>query len=252
MITSIAAAVDAVFRAPARDRPRPTHAMPHRCIDHRRIAGLQGDVRRAGAVGEKEHALPGGAPISRPIHSARRPGRKWIAQHRRVGDGRIGRMHDDRADLARIAQPHEAPGAARVHGFVDAAADGHVTADRVRSGADVDDAGVAVRDADCPDGRRGERLVPGRAPRDAGVGGFPDTATGGAEVEGGGLLGHAGDRGRASPAAGTDHAIAEARQARRVVCRKIGGGGRPLGGSRGRDQRERGKRTECGEVRTES
>jgi hypothetical protein len=222
VVSAVAAAVDPVFGAAADDRPGAPHAVPHRGVDHVRAAGLQLDVDGAGAVGEEEDTLPGAATIARAIHPPSGRVGKWISDDRGKYDVGIRGMHDDRADLAGIAQADEAPGASGVRRLVDPLPDGDVAADRLGAGADIDDVRVAVRDVERADGGGGEGLIARAAPGEAGVRCLPDATAGRAEVEGRGLLRHARDRRDASATGRTDHAIVQTGELRRIVGGDIG------------------------------
>jgi hypothetical protein len=148
------------------------------------------------------------------------------------------------ADVAHLAQPHVHPGLPGVDGLPHALADGDVGAVAVGARAHVDGVGVRVRDVDVAHGPHGDLAVAEVRPVRARVGGLPDAAARGAEVERVRLLDHAGHGGDAAAAGGTDHAPAE------LVIGAFahrGGGDEPL--ASGRDRREEREEREDGEGR---
>src|SRR3982750_4680942 len=152
MVPAVDAPVDAIFSTTTDDRPRPARAVPHGRVHDVRVARLELEVDRAGAVGEKEDSLPGRTTVARPVAAPSRPDGKRIPDDGRVYEVGVGRMNDDGADLARVAQPNDSPAPSCVRGFVDPLANGDVTANGLRARADVDDVGIGVGDVERADG----------------------------------------------------------------------------------------------------
>jgi len=61
-------------------------------------------------------------------------------------------MHDDRADVARIAQAHVLPREPRIDGLIKAVAVRDVAAGAGFAGADVDNVVIRIGNRDCADG----------------------------------------------------------------------------------------------------
>jgi len=115
----------------------------------------------------------------------------------------------ERADLAYLPQPDEAPGLAGISGLVDAAALDHIAPDRRAARADIDDVRVGLGELDGTDRAGGEEPVRDIRPRLAVIAGLPDTASGSAHVESKRLPAVTSNRGHATAAQGPDHAVAE-------------------------------------------
>ena len=100
------------------------------------------------------------------------------------------------------------PGLSRVLGFVDAVAGmQRVGAGGVFAHAGIDNVWVGFRHSDRSDGTGRDLPVGDGEPGESTVGGFPDAASGRAEIINLGLRRNAGDGGGASSAEGTDGAV---------------------------------------------
>ena len=166
-------------------------------------------------------------------------------QPHRVG---VERVHLDAADLPGVLQAHQLPLLAGVGRLVDAAADDHVRADGGAAGADPHVIGVRGRDVDRSDRAGRDLPVAHRHPRNARIVGLPDAAADAAEVEGVGLLAHAGIGGDAPAARGADAAplqVLVGVQRNDLVGVTLGGDARRRAGGedQGR-QRDRADRTD--------
>src|SRR5512132_3005130 len=139
MVARVGALEDTALTSAADDRPRLPLAAPHDSVHHFGTAGLQLDVRRAGAVREEEDLVPRATAIARSIHAALGAWLEGVASRRDVDDVWIRWMHAHRADLPDVAQSDERPAQSRIGGFVHAAPDRHVAADVVRARSDVHD-----------------------------------------------------------------------------------------------------------------
>ena len=121
-------------------------------------------------------------------------------------------MHPDAADVARGFQAQMAPRLAAVVAAVDAVAVRDVDPDLRLAHAGVDRAVRGRRDGDGAHGAGAEVAVGDVAPEPPGVGGLPDAAGAGAEVEHQRLHGIAGDGHHAAPAVRADRTPAHRRQ----------------------------------------
>ena len=165
--------------------------MPHASEEDIGVGRIEANVggARVGILGQD--TLPELPAIDGAVDASLRVGPKGVAQDRRKSDVRVGGMDNHRADLPLLV-PHMLPGLARVGGFVDAVAAGHVAADVGFARADVDDVRVGSRYGDGADGR--DRLViKNGLPVDAGVGRLPDPRRGGSGIVGLGISGNAAD-----------------------------------------------------------
>src|ERR1700733_9779331 len=173
--------------------------LPQGCVDDLGLRGVGAKVNRAAVVIFAENFCPGGAAIAGAIDAAARIGTEAVAERGDEDDVRVARVHQDAADLLRIAQADVAPGDAAIGGFVHAIANGNIRAHVCFAGADVDRLRVGGSDGDCADG--GGRLgVENGAPGPAGVFRFPHAAVYCAEQVFVGLAGNA-ERGEHTAAA---------------------------------------------------
>ena len=223
-IAAIARDVQAAAGAAAGQLPRLAARLPQAGEQDPRVGRVDGDVAGAGVGVLGEHLLPGLAAVGGAIDAAflARPERR--AEHGGEGDVGIGRMDDDRADLADLL-PDVLPGLAGVGGLVDAVADGDVAADVGLAGADVDDVRVRRGDGDGADGR-GRLVVEDRPEGQPAVGGLPDAAGGGGGVVGERIAGHAADAADAAAGRRADAAGFQFLERRRgfpfVLVRRVG------------------------------
>ena len=124
------------------------------------------------------------------------------------------------ADLPGVFQAQKRPGRATVVGPVHALSDDHIAPDTIRTGADVDDIRVGIRDIDCADGAGSERVIRNGTPRRAEIRRLPHAAPCRAHVKRPRLFGVPGHSRNASATAGTDHPIVQiGRTTRRRVAR---------------------------------
>ena len=151
-------------------------------------------------------------PSVRAIDAAIGVGSVDVAERRDIDAIGIRRVDHHASDLARGFEADVGPGLAGVGGFVHADAVGVLAADIGLAGADVDDIGIRRRHRDGADRADGNALVGDGEPGAAGVLGLPHAAADGAEIEGVGLVGVAGDAIRASAAHGADVAPAQTGQ----------------------------------------
>ena len=236
---AVGALVDAAFHGAGDDRPGLPFGAPHGRVDDVRITGIELHVDRAGRVTHMERTGPGAAAVGGAVHAACVGRAERVADRGHECDARVGGMHAHRADVADVLEADVRPRLARVARLPDALADRDVGAEAVRAGARVDDVRVGVGDIDVAHGADGDLPVGDVRPVGAGVGGLPDAATGGAEVEGVGFLIHARHRSDATAACGADHAPAELVERRWRGDRRDGrGDGRRARLGRGAVRRE--------------
>ena len=152
-------------------------------------------------------------PSSRAVDAAIGIGVIDMAESGDVNAIGVGRVDHNASDLARGFEADMGPGLARVGGFEHADAIGVLAADIGLAGADVDDVRIRRGHGDGADRADRNALIGDGIPRAAGVFGLPHAAADGAEIEGVGLIGVAGDGIRASAAHGTDVAPDAGRRA---------------------------------------
>ena len=199
--------------------------IPQGGIDHPRIGGIESQVHGARVGSAIQHLLPGASAVRGAEYAALRVGRVGMAEDRHVDPLRVSRVNPNAGDLARIAQADVGPGLAGVHGFVDAVAEADLGADIGLAGAHVENIRVGGRHGNRSDG--GDALlVEDRRPHRAGVGGLPNSAAYGAEVESHGIARDASDGRHAPTAKRTDHAPLQ------LVIEAGGNGLRGQGGER--------------------
>ena len=129
-----------------------------------------------------------------------------MAQCGHENDIRVTRIHDDRADLLGLFEADVFPGAAGVSGFINAIAGGRVAADASLAHAGVDDIGIGFGDGERADGTGCDLTIGDREPVESTVSGFPDAASGGAEIVGLRQGRNAGDGDGAASTEGSDGA----------------------------------------------
>ena len=126
----IAGAIQAAARATAREVPRLPARLPERGIDDLRVVRIEGHVDRAGLLVLIEDPGPGLAAIGGAVHAAFGVWTEGMPEGCHQHDVRVGRVDDQRANLAAVLEPDIAPGLAAVDRLVDAVAVGHVPAGR--------------------------------------------------------------------------------------------------------------------------
>src|SRR5579884_2058562 len=106
-----------------------------------------------------------------------------MAQCRYVDQVGIMGMDAHLGDVAGILQTEVYPGFARIGRFVDAIAMRDVAANSCLAHASVDDVGIGGGDGYCADGGAFEEAIGDVFPDQAAIDGFPDAATGRAEIK---------------------------------------------------------------------
>ena len=208
-VAPVRALVETAFARAGDDRPRLPFDAIHPRVHDLRIAGLQLDVHRAGAVAHVQRLLPRLAAIGGLEDAAVVVRLEDVAIGRHPDDVGIGGVDSHSPDLSGGGQPCELPGRTVVDALVHAAAGGHVTTHAVRAGADVDDVRVRLRHGDRADRAEGDLVVGDEIPRVAAVRGAHYTTAGHAGIERFRLRRHTGDRGDATATRVAHQAIAE-------------------------------------------
>ena len=171
------------LRPSARHAPRRALRLPDGRVERARVVRVHREVDRAGAGTLEQHVVPPGAAIAGPEDAALGIRTPRVSERGDVDQIGVVRVHADAADVARVAEPDVRPRDPPVSGSVDAVAVRHVAADARFTGAGVDDAGIGRRDRERTDGRGLEEAVGYVLPVGTAVGGLPDAAGAGAEVE---------------------------------------------------------------------
>ena len=207
------------------DGPWRTARGPERGVEDCGIFGVDGDVDGADVVGDRRRLkrtfFQVAAAVERAIEAAVGVGIVDVAEGGDVDAVRIVGVDGDAADVLGVVEADVGPGLALIGGLVHAVAVGVLAADVGLAGADVDDVGVRRGDGDGADGADGNAVCRRDGePGAAGVFGLPDAAADGAEVEGVGLAGNAGDAVGAASAHGSDVAPVQAvEQSLRILAR---------------------------------
>ena len=209
---AVGGAEDAGVRPSAPDGPGLADHLPERREQHVRPVRVQAEVAGAGRFAAVQHPLPGGAAVGGAEHAALRVAAEGAAQRRHVHRVRVPRMHADAADVARGRQTQVAPRFAAVIATVDAVAVGDVDPDLRFTHAGVHRAVRGRRHGDGAHGSGPEVAVGDVAPEAPRVGGLPDAARAGAEVEHQRVSRIAGDGHHAAAAVRADAAPAHRRQ----------------------------------------
>ena len=168
---------------------------PQHGIQRVRILRVHQDLVGAGVFVLVEHLLERAAAVGGAEHATLGVGTIRVAERSHEHAVGIDRVHRDRCNHLRVAQPEMQPRLALVRGLVEAVANCQVGADDAGARADVDDLGIRRRDGNGAN-RPGALAIEQRHPVGAVVGGAPDAAVVEAGVEGVGLAGHARDRAR--------------------------------------------------------
>jgi hypothetical protein len=148
------------------------------------------------------------AAVGGAIHTALVVGGVGVAENGDVDDIGVRGVHDDAADLLRIAESDVLPGFAGVGGFIDAVADRNRGAHVGFARAHID--GVVLRRCDRDGADGGDILgVEDGSPDGAGIGSFPDAAADRPEVESALVAGNAADGEDAATAEGADESPLE-------------------------------------------
>src|SRR5262249_21968385 len=157
------------------------HAVRRR-VEQLRVLRVHRQIDEAGILVDELHLRPGLAAVGGLVDAALLVRRPEVAQRRDVHDVGVLRVDDDAADVARLLETDVLPGLAAVGGLVHAVAPRDAVARVVLAGADPHDVGVGRRHRDGTDAQ-GRLVVEDRLPAVAAVGGLPDAAGRGAEVD---------------------------------------------------------------------
>ncbi len=169
--------VDRRLRAAVDQGPDVAPALVGGGVDGVGIVRVEGDVRHAGVVRDREHLRPVGAAVGRLVEAAiaaRAPERPLGGDPDDVG---VARVDQDPADVLRALQSDILPALAAVDRLVDAVAVGHRALRVVLAAADPDGERVVRIDRHRADRER-PLAVEDRRPGGAGVLGRPDAARG--------------------------------------------------------------------------
>ena len=151
-----------------------------------------------------ENVLPGFPAVSGAVDTTGDAGTKGVSQGGHVDEVGVGGVHPDAGDMAGVPQAKMRPGLPAVVGAVDTVAVTGVAADAGLSHAGVDHVGVGLCGGDCSDGCGVEKAVGNVLPVGTAVGGLPNAAGAGAEVEDAGVRHVSGDGYDAAAAVGAD------------------------------------------------
>ena len=203
-VAAVGALEQPAARSAAIHAPGLAADLPHRRVEHARIARVHRDIHRARGVAALQHLLPGGAAIGGAVDAAHFVGPPQVPERRHVDDVGILRMHAHRADVVAVLEADIAPGAAGIHALVDAVAVRRVAAHAGFAHAGVDDIGVGIGHRQRAHRAGLELAVGDRKPGQPAIGGLEHAAAHRAEVVGVGLRGNAGHRHRAAAAERSD------------------------------------------------
>ena len=147
------------------------------------IGRIELHVDEAGAFADELDHRPRLSAVGRLVQTTRLAGFPRGPEHRHVDGVGVFRMHLDAADVLRLGQAEEAPGAAAVGALEHAAARRDGIAGVLLTGADIERVGVGRCDGHVAH-RHAALVLEDRPERRAGVGGLPDTAASSRDVEG--------------------------------------------------------------------
>src|SRR3989454_11129739 len=170
-------------------------------------------------VADGQGAWPAPAAILRAEDSALIVRPEHVTERRDQDSPRVSRVDQDRGDVARPLETGRLPGRAAVLRAEHPLSRGDVVARRDLPGADVEHAWIGGGRGDGSDGCG--PLVEQRRPGMAGVGGFPDASTGGAEIV---RVGLTRDTGHGRGPAGAERADEAPAQTGRDIVRHAPGG----------------------------
>src|SRR6266478_4222276 len=97
-VAGIARYVQPAAGAAAGELPRPPAGLPEAGEKHVWVGRIEADVGGTGVRILEEYPFPGLAAVLRAIDAAFWVGAEGVAEHRGVGDVRVGRVYDHRAD----------------------------------------------------------------------------------------------------------------------------------------------------------
>ena len=178
-VAAVGGLEEAAARAAARHAPRRAAGFPQRREDHVGVLRIDRQVHAAGLFVAEQRAAPGLAAVGRLEDAALRMLVVDLAEHRRVDDVAVGRVHAEARDRLRIAEIRQViPLLAAVGGLVDAVALDDVAAQLRFTAADVDDVGIRLAHGQRANRRAGDLAVGHRRPVRAAVGRLPGSAAG--------------------------------------------------------------------------
>ncbi len=170
------------------------------------ILRIENHIDRSGVLVFVENLVPGLAAISGAENASFRVRTKGMTERRDKNDIGIARVHDHFANRARILEANVLPGFSRVHRLPDAVTLADVAANASFAGPHINDVWIGTATAMTADRRR-SILVKNRGPGVRAVGGFPDAATGRAEIVGGRVAGNSSRGKRAAAAKRADRTV---------------------------------------------
>src|SRR6185437_241576 len=156
-----------------------------------------------------ENFVPGFAAIGGAEDAALAVRAIGVAKCSHKNDVWVLGIDDDLANGTGVFQADVGPGLAAVQRLVNAIALSEVAANAGFARAYVKDVGVGLGHGDAADGG-GALMVEDGFPAQRAVGGFPDAASGGAEIVSARVAGHAHRGERTSATVGANHAITHA------------------------------------------
>ena len=181
-------------RPAAREFPEVAVRLPQARVEHRGIAGVEGQIRRPGAVVFVQHPRPARPPVGGAEHAALRIRAEGVPERGHPGPVGVAGVDSDLADVPGVVEPEVHPAPPPVGGAVDPVAMGDVAADGALARAGPDDVRVGVGHRERAHRRGVQVPVAHVRPGDAGVPGLPDAASHRSKVEHRGLGRIAGHR----------------------------------------------------------
>ena len=227
--SGVGRAPQAASRATAPELPEVAVRPPEACVEHRGVAGVEGEVGRSGGIVPVKHPFPVRASIGGAVHAALRVGAEGVSERGHPDPIGVARVDTDLADVPGVGESEVGPGPAPVGGSVHAVAVGDIGADGALAHARVDHAGVGVGHRKRAHRRGLQVPVAHVRPGDPGVLGLPDAAGYRAEPEHCGVGRIAGHRHHPAASRRADAAKPhgmEQRIERGISHRRISGSGR--------------------------
>jgi len=206
----------------AGEKPGLSSRLPERGENDIRIMRVEHHIDPAGIFVFRENFRPRFAAVACPENSPFRIWAKGVTKRGHEYDIWIIRMNDERADLARVAQPDIFPVLSGIDRFVNTGAVSGVPANGGFAGADVNSVVIGWRDREGAD-RRNVLLIKERRPIRAAVQRFPDSARNGAKVPGVRFPRHALNRQGASTAEWSDLSPLHSGEKSRIDLRRRAG-----------------------------
>src|SRR4051812_14111649 len=183
-VATVVRAEQATALAARDELPGATDRLPERGVDDPRVVGIERDINRAGDIAPVQDLLPGLAAVARAEDAALGVGAMGVTERRDVCGVRVLGVDADLADVAGVFETEVGPGLPGVGRSIDPVTVRHVPADAAFAHSDVDHVRIGLCHGDRADRRALEEPVGRVFPVLATVHGFPDAATGRAEVEG--------------------------------------------------------------------